>query len=174
MYLPVGCVLTASASRTIILHQSMRTLLYQISGSGTRNPFQSAPQPDATNDGPSRTVTTNVCQSAETTGVLLPTAWVTLTAENEITVIVRALIDQASEATLVTKKILQMLAACKVAANTTVCGVGGVSTGTTSDGVWLSVMSSLKAEERVNVLSILPSRPVVRGRCSNSPATSTC
>lgn len=122
------------------------TLLHQptVPAPISRNPFSTAPQPTSAEPGPTRTVNTNVCQSVTTTGVLLPTAWVTVTAENGRRINIRALIDPASEATLITEKIVQLLGAGKVAANTMVRGVGGLSTGVTSNGVRLAVMSCLE------------------------------
>lgn len=84
----------------------------------------------------------------------------------------RALLDQASEVTLVTENVVQLLAAGKLMADTDVRGIGGVSAGFTTDGVKLTMTSCLKAESSVDVFamvlkkitSVLPGQPITRGR----------
>lgn len=118
-------------------------------------------------------VSANVCQSTASSGVLLPTAYVMLAANNGRRIKVRALIDQASEATLVTERVVQELAASKMTANTLVKGVGGASAGATARCVELAVTTCLEGEQNnVNVTALvmkkvtsrLPSRAMTRAQ----------
>lgn len=160
-----------------ICNEAHHTLLHMPNTSGEigrQNPFDVSRQHSAANAGAS--VSTNVCQSTMTGGVLLPTAWVLLAARNGKMVKVRALIDQASEATLITERAVQKLAATKMTSNTVVKGVGGTSAGVTASSVELAMSSCLEGEKKgVNVTALvmskvtsrLPSRTIARTRWSH-------
>lgn len=162
----------ASRFRCAICNERHHTLLHlQVAGSssGRQNPFGTNRRPAISNE--DAAVSTNVCQSTAATGVLLPTAYVMLAANNGRRIKVRALIDQASEATLVTERVVQMLAASKMTANTLVKGVGGAYAGATASCVTLVVTTCLENDKKsVNVTALvmtkvtskLPSRSLTR------------
>lgn len=112
-------------------------------------------------------VSTNALDPRE---VLLPTAWVTATARNGRSIRLRALIDQGSQASLVSEDAVQRLGIKKRATNLLVTGVGSSSVGKTHGCVQFVVSPSDRegAKVKLNALvlpvitSKLPSQPIQR------------
>lgn len=119
------------------------------------------------------TISTNICtfnQMSDPRATLLPTAWVRATGENGKTVCLRALIDQGSEASLISQGAVQQLGITWRSTDIKVTGVAGSSAGKANGCVTITIGGSkLKGEEiktRMliikNITSPLPSQLIKR------------
>lgn len=134
--------------------------------SGWRNPFGS------------RQVSSHVCNqeiAEDDRGALLPTAWLTVTAANGRSLQFRALIDQGSEATLISRSAVQQLGSNWMKSDIGVTGVAGTSAGRIYGRVRLSIASStgmgkiiqISALVLANISTLIPSRLVHRSNKFN-------
>ncbi|XP_076301463.1 uncharacterized protein LOC143219345 [Lasioglossum baleicum] len=77
--------------------------------------------------------------AVSTSGILLATAWVQISVPSGRCVIVRALIDQGSEASFVTEAMVNLLRATRTRVATSISAVGGIHVGTLRHTVRLHV-----------------------------------
>lgn len=113
----------------------------RIGDSERRNPF-----------GPkSETQSSNICvfnSIEEDRATLLPTAWVTITAENGKSLKLRALIDQGSEATIISRNATQQLGCSWRTSKVNILGVAGTAAGKSFGCTEVVVSSSGKEREK--------------------------
>lgn len=133
-----------------------------------RNPF---------GQGSSQNLSSNICISEPNNanrGTLLPTAWVKVTGKNGRSSLVRALIDQGSEATLISLNTCQQLGITWTKSALSVTGIGGASAGKTFGGVQVLIGPTEKEGDTLlinalvlaNITTPLPSKLVQK---SNHP-----
>lgn len=129
-----------------------------------RNIFDKSNQPS---------LSTHMCMfenNADPRATLLPTAWVTATFENGKSFNLRALIDQGSEASLISNCAVQRLGITRQTTNVSVTGIAGVGAGKANGFVTMTIGSTRGGNERLSVNTLiikhitspLPSQPIRR------------
>lgn len=102
-------------------------------------------------------MSSNICvykNSDQFRGTLLPTAWLKVTATNGRTIKLRALIDQGSEVSLISRSVVQVRVKWK-SVNVGVTGVAGLNNGRTFGCVQLQVSSTTMEGEIIDTNAIV-------------------
>lgn len=105
-----------------------------------------------------RTVSSNVCVNVAVEverATVLPTAWVTVTAENGRSVRLRALIDQGSEATLISRNATHQLGCTWRKSGVGITGVAGTSAGKSLGCAEVVVTASNGQQEGIAVKALI-------------------
>lgn len=120
-----------STKRCIKCGRKHHTTIHKPTGADKENNFDStkttAPQESVTKPGPSQVLHVNTNSDLATSCVLLATAQILIINQKGSILQIRALIDQGSEVTLITERVVQTLRLPRSHSSTPLVGVGGQS-----------------------------------------------